>query len=304
MSANHETAWADFWSQNGKQGQASGCLPAGWRGIDQVQQQIWNAFAKPLPRAARVLDIATGDGRVMGWMVKVRRDLKLLGVDMAPQLPDPPRGTKVRGGIMMEELPFPDGRFAAVISQFGFEYGSATDAASEICRVLAPGGKVGLLTHRQDGPILAHNLIRRAQIRWALEERDLVNLAKKSLHLRVSGLATVPATITAAPNEGAKLYGQGSAAWEIAEAVRQTLVLGMRDHPANVARLLDSISAKAHNELGRITSLEGACAQTAAVDYFVREIEAGGLIQNEIRPIQESSNGPAFADFRTLTKSR
>jgi SAM-dependent methyltransferase len=302
MSTNHDAAWADFWSQNGKQGQASGCLPAGWQGIDQVQQQTWHAFAQTLPRAARGLDIATGDGRVMSWMVKARRDLKLLGVDMAPQLPDAPRGTKVRTGVPMEKLPFPDGRFAAVTSQFGFEYGETAATAREVFRVLSPGGKAGLITHRQDGPILAHNLSRRAQILWALEERGLVDLAKKSLRLRASGLAAAPAAISAAPDEGAKLHGQGSAAWEIAEAVRQTLVLGMRDHPANVARLLDSISAKARNELGRIASLEAACARTASADQFSQEIEASGLIQGEIRPLVESGGGLTFADFRGLTK--
>jgi len=223
---------------------------------------------------------------------------------MAPELPDPPRGTKARTGIMMEALPFPDGRFGAVISQFGFEYGSTVDAASEICRVLVAGGSVGLMTHRQDGPILVQNLSRRSQIRWALEERGLVDLAKKSLQLRASGLATVPAAISAAPDEGARLYGQGSAAWEIAEAVRQTLVLGKRDHPANVARLLDTISAKASNELGRIASLEAACSRTAAADEFIHAIEVGGLTQKEIRAVREPINGSAFADFRTLTKSR
>jgi len=75
MSVNHDAAWADFWSQNGKQGQASGCLPAGRQGIVQAQRQTWHAFARPLPRSARILDVATGDGRVMGWMVKARRDL-------------------------------------------------------------------------------------------------------------------------------------------------------------------------------------------------------------------------------------
>jgi SAM-dependent methyltransferase len=279
-------------------------LPAGSAGFVRVQQRVWQEFSRQLPRGGRVLDIATGDGRVMGWMVKSRRDLKLLGVDLAPQLPEPPRGTKLRTGVAMENLPFPDGRFAAVTSQFGFEYGTTAQSARQICRVIAPGGFVGLMTHRKDGPILAQNLSRRDQILWALNDRDLIKIAKNSLQLRASGLATIPSAIDAAPQEGAVLHGPRSAAWEIAEAIRQTLVLGMRDHPANVARTIDIIAHKANNELGRIASLESACARIAAIDDFDRAIEAGGLTQCSIRPVHESDGGPAFADFRMLVKTR
>lgn len=63
----------------------------------------------------------------------------------------------------MESLPFRDGEFAAVISQLGFEYGEVAKVAAEAARVLAPAGKVGLMVHRGDGPILEHSLARRAR---------------------------------------------------------------------------------------------------------------------------------------------
>lgn len=304
MNSSHHKEWADFWSGSGNRDQPGGCLPAGSAGLVQVQQRVWQEFSRTLPRGGRVLDIATGDGRVMGWIVKARRDLKLLGVDLAPQLPEPPRGTKVRSGVAMENLPFPDGRFAAVTSQFGFEYGSTTQTAREICRVIAPGGSVGLMTHRKDGPILAQNLSRREQILWALRDRNLITIAKNSLQLRASGLAAIPSAIAAAPQEGAAMHGPRSAAWEIAEAIRQTLVLGTRDHPANVARTIDIIAHKANNELGRIASLESACARTEEAEEFTREIETGGLTQCSISSVQEPGGGPAFADFRILVKAR
>lgn len=300
MTSKHEAAWSDFWAQNRNSGNAGGCLPAKWQGIDAAQQRAWTAFASTLPKKAQVLDIATGDGRVMAWLLKTRRDLKIMGVDMAPQLPPPPKGTKIKAGVSMESLPLPADKFDAVVSQFGFEYGNLAEAAAEVRRVLKPDGRIGLITHRIDGPILKHNLDRRAQIQWALDEHDLINVAKRSLLLRASGLQTIPAKISQAPAEGARLYGPRSAAWEIPEAIRQTLVMGMRDHPANVASLLDTIAERARNEIGRIASLEAACQQTADAAAFNSALNGNGLEQAEITGISESGSGPAFADFRLI----
>lgn len=289
-------AWGDFWAAGAKS--QAGCLPAGYRGIDAAQTQKWVEFAKSLPPKPRVLDLATGDGRVMRWILNARRDAKLTGTDLAPELPAPPKGTKTRAGVPMEKLPFHDGAFSAVTSQFGFEYGDTAKVSAEVGRVLHPDGQLAILTHRQDGPILAHNVERRKQLSWALDDQQLIELAKRSLSLRAAGLAAIPAKISRAPREGARLFGPNSAAWEIAEAVRQSLVLGQRDTEGNVARLLDSIADKAANELGRIASLEVACARTASTATFTGSIEAGGLSQLSIAPVVDANNAAPFADFR------
>lgn len=302
MSNEYSAAWSDFWEQN-RQGDSGGCLPEGWRGIDAAQQAVWAEFVRDLPRGARVLDIATGDGRVLRWMLKARPDLKAVGTDQAPDLPPAPKGAKLRAGVEMESLPFSVGRFAAVTSQFGFEYGDVGKTAAQIARVLAPGGRAGLLMHRGDGPILAHNLKRREQIRWALEERGLVDLAKRNLKARALGLVTMPAALSQAPHEGAHLHGEGSAAWEIAEAIRQTMVLGRRDHPANVARTLDEIAAKAGNELGRIASLEAACAQADRADELSGAFEAAGLEEVSCEPVREGPEAAPFATFRQFQRA-
>ncbi len=302
-SASDKAAWNDFWSKDTPKGQSTGCLPGATGAIASLQQAEWQTFAKRLPRKARVLDLASGDGVVMGWMLKVRPDIKPVGVDLAQELPDPPKGAKLRCGIAMEDLPFPDRQFAAVVSQFGFEYGYTEEAAAEVARVLQVDGEVGLITHRQDGPILAHNLRRREEISWALRERDLFTVARSSLKLRAAGLAAIPQAITSAPAEGAQQLGPQSAAWEIAEAIRQTLQLGMREHPQRVDQTLSMIEAKAENELGRIASLEAACARTSAEHDFVGAMEAGGLRQIEKQPLIDPASGKPFADFRTLVRT-
>lgn len=304
MTVDHARAWGEFWRRDAKAGRrGAGCLPERWEGIGRAQRTVWTEFAAKLPRGARVIDLATGDGRVMAWLHRARRDLKLIGTDLAPDLPEPPRGAKVRPGVAMEALPFPQARFDAATSQFGFEYGDVAAVAAEIARVVRPGGLIGLLSHRGDGPILAHNLCRRDAIRWAIEEQDLVGIAKRSLGLRASGIGVVPSLITAAPAEGARLFGDESAAWEIAEAARQSLVLGMRDSAPAVAGLLDEIAARADNELMRIASLGEACAQADDTAGLARAFAAAGLEPLEAVSVAEGASTRAFADFRVLRRS-
>ncbi|MCP5384292.1 MAG: methyltransferase domain-containing protein [Sphingomonadaceae bacterium] len=295
----HSRSWGDFWAANAASG-GGGCLPSAWQAIDAAQRKVWKRAAQHLPRKARMLDLATGDGRVMAAILAERPDVKATGVDLAPVLPPPPTGTKVRAGVAMEDLPFHDNSYAAVTSQFGFEYGQADRVAAETARVLQPDGKVFLLTHRIDGPILAHNLARRRQIIWAIEEEDLIGVAKRSLALRSSNLTALPQKILQAPEQGARRFGPRSAAWEIAEAVRQTMDLGRTDKPSSVAHLLDTIREKARNELGRIASLDAACQTTANTRQFEDDLAKGGLEQVSIKPVSEDGSGVPFADFRIL----
>lgn len=294
--------WGDFWAnEDGAHG--GGCLPSRWDGIEAPQRQAWQEFAKQLPKAARVLDLATGDGRVMGWLVGVRRDLKPVGVDLAPHIPQPPKGSRSRGGIAMEELPFGDSTQDAITSQFGFEYGDAAGVLCEIERVVKGGGRVGLMTHRLDGPILEHNLLRREGILWVLDEIGLIAKARASLALRALLLPGVPPAIQAAPQEAKRRFGAGSAGWELAEAIVQTLELGRNDHPHNVLGLLATLESKAINEIGRIESLEGACRAIADREALKQRFHEANLLLESHRLVKESGSGRPFADMWFLRKN-
>ncbi len=118
----------------------------------------------PITENACILDLATGDGRVMTSLLTARRDLKPVGIDRESRLPDAPRGTLLEVGVPLEDLPFPNERFAAISSRFGSEYSDPAFAVRDVRGILAGNGIVGLLMHGPDGPILAHNLSRRDQI--------------------------------------------------------------------------------------------------------------------------------------------
>ncbi|MGB3797446.1 MAG: methyltransferase domain-containing protein [Alteraurantiacibacter sp.] len=300
MSAkNVHDVWNTYWDNHTRhrQNERAG-MPANWQAIDSVQGSAWKEFARKLPPKARILDLATGDGRVMTHVLDSRRDLKALGIDRAAMLPTPPRGAKIKGGTEMESLPSPDSQFAAVTSQFGFEYGDMPKISRQVARVLRPNGQFALMSHREDGPIVAHNRKRREELDWALEQEELLKLAHKSLGLRSAGIAALPPAVIAAPEKGAALFGKGSAASQIAEAIRQTLHLGRQDSAANVGALLDAIGKKAANELGRIASLEVAARAISDRELLLGTLgDAGFELESERELVSDLSPKP-FADFR------
>lgn len=292
-------AWDQFWAA--EQGQGGGCLSKRPAQLEAAQRRFWQEFAKGLPRGAQVLDLATGNGIVMGWMIGARRDLKPIGIDLAGSVPPPPKGCRSRGGVAMEALPFAERSKDAVASQFGVEYGDLPKVLGEIARVLKPGGRAAFLTHRADGAIVAHNRSRREGLEWALDEAMLVAKARGSLKLRAMGLG-VPPAIASAPGEASARFGAGSAAWEFAAAIAQSLLLGRRDSDAAVLEVLATLEDKARQEIARIDSLERACRAVEDGAALRHLFESSGLALTSSGSLGERGGERAFADFWLLRK--
>ena len=291
-------AWSEFWARNARKG-GGGCMPQRWAAIEQAQQAAWKSFIEPVADNPRLLDLATGDGRVLAWLRQMRPDIEPTGTDLAAQLPPPPPGTRVMAGVAMEDLPFKDGSFDVVTSQFGFEYGDTDRSAKEVARVLAPGGKVGLMVHRGDGPILEHNSARREEIDWVLSKERLFDTMREALNADRADTALESATLLT--RKGGELHGKASPGWEIPEAVRRTLLYGQRGSRAQLTGTLDQIEHQAMNEIGRIDSLGRACAAADEREQLIERLEAAGLVLEDTRAVCEPS-GRAFADFLTLSK--
>lgn len=296
---NDAEAWSDFWAANAGAG-GGGCLPERWQAIEAAQRTGWRGFIADLPQGAQVLDLATGDGRVLGWMRAERDDLALNGVDLAPTLPAPPKGTETRGGIAMENLPFGAGDFAAVVSQFGFEYGDIARTAVEIARVLAPGGKVGLMIHRGDGPILEHNLGRRAAIDWVLDEQRLGTIMVTALESPQGGPDVAAQVAAAIAMLGASRFGETSPAWEIPEAMRRAALMGAAAGVESIITTIHEIETRARNEIGRIASLARACDVADQRDVIAAAFSAQGLQLRSDDNFLEPS-GRMFASFLTFS---
>lgn len=290
--------WDEFWADNAGAG-GGGCLPAGWVEIEQAQASAWRGFVPTLPQGAKVLDLATGDGRVLHWMHGARPDLALSGIDLAPKLPPAPAGTTVQGGVSMEQLPFPDAGFDAVVSQFGFEYGDSSKVAAESARVLAPEGRVALMVHRGDGPILEHNKKRRSELLWALREKAVARKVRSNLKQGPGGIGKAMRLAAKTAEQGAAKFGTTSPGFEIPEAIRRSCLLGERAGVGSIIDTVNLIESKAKNELGRIQSLTNACATADNREVIHEAFVAHGLSHEATRPVREPS-GRALADFITF----
>jgi SAM-dependent methyltransferase len=160
-SINYEEVdpWTDYW-QTG--------APISYIASPEMEAQLtrlWEQFVDGLRTPARILDLATGNGVVAlkcALRARVRGiQLNIDAVDVADINPksciaDPHQllpHVNFRGGVQLESLPFDDGEFAGVVSQFGLEYAREEQAVPEVSRVLAPGGRLRLIIHAHDGAV-------------------------------------------------------------------------------------------------------------------------------------------------------
>src|ERR1019366_6173807 len=99
-----------------------------------------------------VLDVACGTGVVAVTAARVRTKVK--GLDLSPVLLDRARWNSTTAGVEIEfvegdveALPYPDGNFDVVLSQFGHMFAPRPEVAvAEMLRVLKPGGRLAFST--------------------------------------------------------------------------------------------------------------------------------------------------------------
>jgi len=179
--------WARYWSTGALHscttsyaGDYAGAIAAFWRDVFSALQP-----------GQRVLDIASGNGALPRLLLSCRpqADVDCDAVDLSPVAPawaaslPAPQLERIRfhGGTRAEALPFGDGCFDLVVSQYGFEYCRLDEAASELQRVLAPGGGVAMILHHAGSrPVtLAHDEL--AHIDWLTQAAGLLNSAAQLL---------------------------------------------------------------------------------------------------------------------------
>ncbi len=73
-----------------------------------------------------------------------------------------------------EDLPFPDGAFDLIVSQYGIEYSALDRSVPEMLRILAAGGRIALLLHAHRLAPRSWRQIELAHLDWLLSDRGLL----------------------------------------------------------------------------------------------------------------------------------
>jgi SAM-dependent methyltransferase len=123
-------------------------------GVPEAESFVARMGLEP---GARVLDIACGTGNVT--IPLARRGVMVTGLDMTPGLLEEARARAARDGLdiqfdegFAETLPYPDASFDVVVSMFGIMFSPFPETvASEMARVLRPGGRLALANWTQSG---------------------------------------------------------------------------------------------------------------------------------------------------------
>ncbi len=150
--------WDSYWANSKRVGEVGVGGPK-----DEALQQFWSAFFVALLSAGasqpRILDLGSGDGAVAGFALEAAASeshaIEVHCLDLSPaalslvkrQFP-----AIVPLCASAADIPTANGRFHAVVSQFGMEY-AGIDAVAETARVLSPGGRFAAVLHQRGGAI-------------------------------------------------------------------------------------------------------------------------------------------------------
>jgi SAM-dependent methyltransferase len=148
--------WQLFWQDAGIDGCTATLPPAVAANIGVG----WQALLSSVPLSLRLLDVACGRGAVLA-RARALGFGDVCGVDLAAISGADPA---IRGGIDAAQLPFADGSFDIVASQFGIEYAGLVAAGREAARVARR--QLWLLLHAAEGPIAAQAREQLAQLAW------------------------------------------------------------------------------------------------------------------------------------------
>lgn len=133
---------------------------------DDISRSIADAIEhaverlQPRPKE-RILDLATGTGWASRIIAQRFPTVRIVATDIAEQMLEHARSAANKLGHDIsylhadaENMPFDSANFDAVVSTFGIMFaGKPEAAASELARIVRPGGRIALSTWAPDGAV-------------------------------------------------------------------------------------------------------------------------------------------------------
>lgn len=147
--------WSDYW----KQGHSDSFSDNDGSAYEGKIKKIWFDFFKPLAEDQSVLDIGTGNGSLISLAQSMTLpSINWVGIDKATLNVSNElqklNNVNILEEVSAESLPFENGQFDLVISQFGIEYANFRESIHEVSRVLNENGRYCFIVHHADSIIV------------------------------------------------------------------------------------------------------------------------------------------------------
>ncbi|MDE0001345.1 MAG: class I SAM-dependent methyltransferase, partial [Rhodospirillaceae bacterium] len=236
----------------------------------------WRGVFAQLPAGNRVLDIATGNGVLLVWGARAARaaghELTLTGIDLADI--DPARflpehradlaSVRFIGKTAAESLPFADGSFDVVVSQYGLEYADLEPTLSEAARVLAPGGRLHWLAHGGGSIVVAQARAKLVDIALLLGSKGPFAAMRAYVKARVRKRKVTRATreLTEALRRAEShcaAHPPATLVHQLCGGILETANQFERYHPVDVEDWLNENLKRLRGERQRVRDLLSAC---------------------------------------------
>lgn len=275
-----DKGWADYWQHDGDGGEVF-VNAKGDR--HPALAEYWQAVFQAVPENARVIDLASGAGSIFAHLPK-DHGLQLHAADIAEEalavLASRIPGV-ITSACSADDVPFEDGSFDLVVSQFGIEY-AGIGAFTEAARLVAAGGALSCLCHVEDGYIDSNN---KAQLDEAhtISESGFIDLCRAVTRAAFG-------TDKAAREQSEANFVP--VAKQVAEGMRRTPV-GIHSHlyqgfrqlfeqrraydEADIIGWLDGMQAELDKNIDRLTRMRAAASSEADTIKIQENLQAAGL---------------------------
>ena len=176
---------AAVWARHWASGSPHSCAGSYGNTYGGAVAAFWRTVLADVPPGARTLDLATGAAALPRLFLEIAPQLSLVidAVDLAPTSPgwlasaeSAARHIRYHGDISIEALPFADGSFDFVVSQYGLEYAGVT-ARHEARRVLSRQGRAAFLLHHRDARPVQLADLDLAHLAWLQSDDGLLAAA-------------------------------------------------------------------------------------------------------------------------------
>ncbi len=281
--------WHSYWDEASSGGEVF----VGQKG--QAHPDIakwWAETFIELPRESKIIDLASGAGSVFKHLPKDHKG-KLFAADVSSealkqlQQRFPTANTHQ---CSAESTPYQDQAFDWVVSQFGIEY-AGDDAFIEAVRILAPGGRLQMLCHIQDGHIDARNQAHLKQAK-VIVSSDFIACArqlytavdvgkKKEIERRMAKFQKAEqalATACKALPEGIHLH--------LYQGFRQLFENRQQYAAADAIAWLDAMQIDVDRNIKRLSHMCLAANSTADIAQLRERMCAAGCAEIQVEPLQ------------------